>query len=130
LNLDRRAGTLEGLEICVGDEELDALDARLDHAIDGVPAAAPDADDLDARARDGRVVIDENVDPARRTAFRCHILQFPLSFRSSDRPEGVVRLSWAVRAAVINMLRTTSCAGWRGSIQHLLRKYHQNDCEI
>ena len=38
------------LEIGVGDDELDAVEAGAHHAVDGVAAAAADADDLDARA--------------------------------------------------------------------------------
>ena len=40
----------ERLEVGVGDDELDALEAGAHHAVDGVAAAAADADHLDARA--------------------------------------------------------------------------------
>ena len=38
------------LQVGVGDDELDAVEAGLHHAVDGVAAAAADADHLDARA--------------------------------------------------------------------------------
>jgi hypothetical protein len=61
------------LQIGVGDEEVDALDAGLDHAVDRVAAAAADADDLDARARGRRLVVDEHSQAVvRLTAIRCH----------------------------------------------------------
>ena len=41
---------LQRLQVGVGDDELDAVEAALHHARDGVAAAAADADDLDARA--------------------------------------------------------------------------------
>ena len=50
LHLDGRRVVLERLQIGVGDDELDAAEAGLHHAIDGVAAAAADADHLDARA--------------------------------------------------------------------------------
>jgi hypothetical protein len=43
-------GGAEGLGVGVEDVELNAGDAGLDHAVDGVGAAAADADDLDAGA--------------------------------------------------------------------------------
>ena len=46
-----RCGVLcQRLEIGVGDDELDSFEAGAHHAIDGVAAAAADADDFDARA--------------------------------------------------------------------------------
>jgi hypothetical protein len=50
LDLHRRLGSLQRLEIGVGDDELHALQVRLDHAIDRVAAAAAHADDLDLGA--------------------------------------------------------------------------------
>src|SRR5262249_12662400 len=51
LQLDRRDVVLERLEVGVGDDELDAVETDLHHAVDGVAAAPADADDLDAGAR-------------------------------------------------------------------------------
>ena len=45
---------LERLQIGVGDDELDAVEASVDHAIDSIAAASADADHLDAGARAGR----------------------------------------------------------------------------
>ena len=45
--------SLQRLQVGVGDHELDAFEVRLDHAVDGVAAAAADADDLDLGAVDG-----------------------------------------------------------------------------
>ena len=56
LDLDRRVRELERLQIGVGDHELDAFEVRLDHAVDGVAAAAADADDLDLCAVQGLFV--------------------------------------------------------------------------
>ena len=50
LNLVRRGVELEGLQIGIGDDELDAIEARRRHSVHGVAAAAANADDLDARA--------------------------------------------------------------------------------
>jgi len=48
-DLDLRPGpvAVEGLEVRVDGDELDALDAVLDHPVDGVAAAPAEADDLD-----------------------------------------------------------------------------------
>ncbi len=56
LQLDRRLAELERLHVGIGGDELHALHAGLDHAVDGVAAAAAHADDLDARAARGFVV--------------------------------------------------------------------------
>ena len=50
LQLDRRRIQLQRLQVGVGDDELDAVEPGRHHAVDGVAAAAADADDLDARA--------------------------------------------------------------------------------
>ena len=50
LQLVRRGVELERLQVGVGDDELDAVEAGRDHAVDGVAAAAADADHLDAGA--------------------------------------------------------------------------------
>jgi hypothetical protein len=51
LQLHRREGVTHGLQIGVGDEELDALDPGLDHPVDGVPASPTHPDDLDFRRK-------------------------------------------------------------------------------
>jgi hypothetical protein len=57
LQLHRRLAELERLHFGVGGDELDAFHLGLDHAIDGIAAAAADANDLDARATRGLFVI-------------------------------------------------------------------------
>ena len=47
LQLDVGVAHLQRLGVGVDRDELDALQARVDHAVDGVGAAAADADDLD-----------------------------------------------------------------------------------
>src|SRR2546423_5681544 len=80
LNLDRGARALQGLEVCVGDHELDAFNARFDHAVNGIAAPAADPYHFDTRAGDGRVVVDVNINAiARLTAFRCHHCRSSLS---------------------------------------------------
>ena len=59
VELDVGVGHQQGLRVGVHRDELDALEADLDHAVDGVDAAATDADDLDhgqvvVRGRHGR----------------------------------------------------------------------------
>ena len=56
-----RVGLLERLQIGVDRDELDALDLRLDHAVDRVDACAPDPDDAQHRASRG-----ERFAPRRR----------------------------------------------------------------
>ena len=46
----------KGLTVGVDGDELHALDARLDHAVNGIGAAAADADDLDDRQMLARIV--------------------------------------------------------------------------
>jgi hypothetical protein len=38
----------KSLDICVRSEEVDAANSRSDHSVDGIPAASPDTNDLDA----------------------------------------------------------------------------------
>ena len=47
LHLDGGFVVIERLHVGVGDDELDAAEAHLDHAVHGVAASASDADDLD-----------------------------------------------------------------------------------
>ena len=56
LKLERRRVHLERLEVCVRDDELDAVEARSHHPVDGIAAAAADADHLDPGARIGVLV--------------------------------------------------------------------------
>ena len=51
LQLDRRFGTPQSLDIGVGADELDAAQLGLDHAVHRVATAAADSDDLDLRWR-------------------------------------------------------------------------------
>ena len=53
VELDVGVGHQEGLGVGVDRDELDALEADLDHAVDGVDATAADADDLD----NGQIVL-------------------------------------------------------------------------
>ena len=55
LQLDVGVAHLQRLGVGVDRDELDALEARVDHAVDGVGAAAADADDLDDRQIAARV---------------------------------------------------------------------------
>ena len=57
---------LQRLQVGVGDDELDAVEAGLHHAVDGVAAAAADADHLDARA--GAALVVEPQPQTRRVA--------------------------------------------------------------
>ena len=50
LQLDRRGVGLQRLQVGVGDDELDAVEPGAHHPVDGVAAAAADADHLDAGA--------------------------------------------------------------------------------
>ena len=50
LQLHRRRAGAQRLEIGVRHDELDAVESNLDHAVDGVAAAAADTDDFDTRA--------------------------------------------------------------------------------
>src|SRR5205807_10306674 len=56
LQLDVGRVVLERLQIGVGDDELDAVEAGVDHAVDRIAAASADADHLDAGARAGRLL--------------------------------------------------------------------------
>jgi len=59
LKLNRRIRDLEGLRVGIGDDELDPFDTCGNHAVDGVIAAAADADDLDTgTARHVLVIVD------------------------------------------------------------------------
>jgi hypothetical protein len=49
VELDVGVAHQQGLRVGVDRDELDALEADLDHPVDGVDAAAADADDLDDR---------------------------------------------------------------------------------
>ncbi len=54
VDLDVRVGDGQRLGIGVDGDELDAADALLDHAVDGVGSATANTDNLD----DGKVVVD------------------------------------------------------------------------
>jgi hypothetical protein len=51
LHLHRRAALAQRLQVGVGGDELDAAQPGVDHPVDGVAAAAADAEHLDARGR-------------------------------------------------------------------------------
>src|SRR6185295_7925477 len=61
LYLDWRLGSLQRLKVGVGNEEFNALDAGLDHAVDSIAAATADADHFNARTKRVRIVINENI---------------------------------------------------------------------
>jgi hypothetical protein len=63
LHLDRRLGPIESLKISIRHQELDALDASLDHVIYCVAPAPADADDFDSRARLWRFVTEGVIQP-------------------------------------------------------------------
>src|SRR5205814_1665874 len=50
LDLDRRRTDAQRLQIRIGDDELNAIEAHLHHPVDGSTAAATDADDFDLGA--------------------------------------------------------------------------------
>ncbi len=56
LNFHRGARAAQRLQIGVGHQEIDAFDVGFDHAIDGVAAAAADADDFDLGVVPGGVL--------------------------------------------------------------------------
>src|SRR6185503_7558127 len=73
LNLDRRARTFECLKVGVCDEEFDAFDTGLDHAIDCIAATAADADYFYPRSGEWRIIINENINAGSGlTSVRCH----------------------------------------------------------
>ena len=73
LNLHRRPRTRQRLQVCICDHEFDSLDARVNHAIHGVPAAAADTDHFYAGPGNGRFIIYENINAFAGFAyFRCH----------------------------------------------------------
>ena len=55
VDLDRRVGDLELLDVRVDGDELDLREAGVDHAVDRVEAGSADADDADDREVRGRV---------------------------------------------------------------------------
>src|SRR6185295_12759613 len=73
LDLDRRARTLQRLQISIRNEKFNAFDAGFDHAIDSVAATAADADHFYPRTSEWRIIINENINArARLTSVRCH----------------------------------------------------------
>src|SRR5262245_28216242 len=63
LHPDRRLRPVERLKVCVCYQELDTLDAGIDHVIYGVASAAADADDFDSRARRWWLVSEGEIQP-------------------------------------------------------------------
>ena len=86
--LHQRAGAaaVQGLRVRIGADELHALHALVDHVLDGVAAAAADADDLDLRALvelfdhfDGHVSLLEKVAVAKQVAVEMGLRGEPLA---------------------------------------------------
>ena len=83
LDLYRRARHLQRLQVGIGDRKFHAFDTGADHAVDGVAAAAADADDFDLGVIAG-VFVEMNADfvvfvshvYSRETAFSCWLLAF------------------------------------------------------
>src|SRR3989442_432982 len=125
LNLDRRPRTLQRLQIGIGNNELDAFDAGVDHAIHCVAAAAANTDNFYARAGNWRLVVDENIYASAGFAYlRCH--GFFLSSKSSEpgrcpRPLSSI-LGWQNHGPLY--LANNILCHWRASIQHLVKKYY------
>src|SRR5207302_2427174 len=83
LNLDGRTRTLQRLQIGIGNHELDAFNAGVNHPIHRVAAAAANTDNFYPRARDWRLVVDKNIYASAGFAYlRCH--EFFLSSKSSE----------------------------------------------
>ena len=97
LQLDGRLRELERLAVGVGDDELDAFDAGADHAVDGVAAAAADADDLDPRAaRDFVVVL--NADFSGCPGFVLHRLRLLIGKLPAKMARSLARSLWSSAA--------------------------------
>ena len=64
MQFDGRGIALERLQVGIGDDELDTVEPRSDHAVDGVAAAAADANHLDPRAR-VRLLVEAEAKAAR-----------------------------------------------------------------
>jgi hypothetical protein len=61
------------LQIGIGNEELDPLDAGFDHSIDSVAATTSDADHFDPCAGEWGIIINENINACSGlTSVRCH----------------------------------------------------------
>ena len=84
VELDVGVAHQQRLRVGVDRDELDALEADLDHAVDGVDAAATDADDLDDR----QVVVR-----------RCHRTAFPFEVAASAGPRGPAATRTSTAAA-------------------------------
>src|SRR6266446_2067427 len=125
LNLDGRSRTLQRLQIGIGNDELDAFDTGVDHAIHRVAAAAAHTDNFYPRARNWRLVVDKNIYASAGFAYlRCH--EFFLSSKSSEpgrcpRPLSSI-LGWQNHGPLY--LANNILCHWRASIQHLVKKYY------
>ena len=60
---------MEGLGVRVTGDEIDARDAGLDHAVDGVTTTAADADDLDV----WQTIFVANIHDCSSLAVRCRV---------------------------------------------------------
>src|SRR5205807_7935451 len=125
LNLNRRTRTLQRLQIGIGNDELDAFDAGVDHAIHRVGAAAANAHNFYTRARNWRLVVDKNIYASAGFAYlRCH--EFFLSSKSSEpgrypRPPSSI-LGWQNHGPPY--LPNNMLCHWRASLQHLVKSYY------
>jgi hypothetical protein len=99
VQLDVGVGGEQGLGVGVHGDELDAFEARLDHAVDGVDSTAADPDHLDH----GQVVLRRRHHPT--------ILLRPFHGQSSPSrgPGKRGKLSLKLR---FNFMSTSSCRGW------------------
>ena len=77
---------LQRLQVGVGDDELDAVEAGAHHPVDGVAAAAADADHLDAGAGDALVVEPQPQTFAHRATSRSCNRPFVAPCHAGRRP--------------------------------------------
>jgi hypothetical protein len=99
VELDVGVGGEQGLGVGVHGDELHALEARLDHAVDGVDSTAADPDHLDH----GQVVLRRRHHPT--------ILLRP--FHGQSSPSTMAREAGEVEPQVeVEIMSTSSCRGW------------------
>jgi hypothetical protein len=113
---------LKRLQVRIGNDEFDALNAGIDHAIDCVAAAAADADDFNASAGDRRLVINENIYTLAWFAYRwCH--WFFLSSKPGRLPRLLSSILRWLNHRHLYIADNILCHR-RASIQHLVKKYY------
>src|SRR5688572_27869259 len=101
LYLQRRFRCVERLQVGVRDNELDALDVRLDHSVDRVASAAANADDFYPRSGDRRLV-DEH--------FYSAVFHFRPCLSTKSPCQGKVFVLDLVKFAATDEPATISCA--------------------